>query len=383
MKFLVYLQQISDLYYMENEKLKRITIIDGVLSKGNWVSFQEIAIELNKVLKKVKFETNTSLTGRYQALFHKDLKMIKEALKNETFGLPEDMLQIKGGNRNRVYRYKEKGFSVLSYIDYRFSIVDQKNLTTALRYIESTLPQNVFDMVEFSMRSRVEYSYGDNTKSVDYGENLNLTGRHWLPIIYKSLNKTVLNICYKPYYDDSYTFKLCPYLLKQYNNRWFLFGWIDEIKRSFWKNPPKDIEKIDPNYWIVPIDRIEDVSICGGEEMLPRPKNYMDRFAPIIGITQQECDSQTTLPGKSQRITMGIYDINLWGRITTKPLHNSQTVLKAFDNGYGQIQIVVVPNVEFYDELMGLGKNIVVESPKSVRRKVVERLDSIKERYMK
>jgi hypothetical protein len=366
---------------MNKGKKLRIEIMDRMFRKGAPVSFADVAEEMNNVFKKCK--SPAAYAGIYGDIFRKDLKTIREVLDDPLNGVDSNMLRTKGGNKNRTYWYADPSFSVMPYLTYYYKKTDYKSLDKALALLRDTLPDDVFHAVEFSLRSHIEYEFGKGEKYIDYGENFSLRGRRWLPIIYESLNKEVLKICYKPYYDEPYTFKLCPYLLKQYNNRWFLFGGIDEIKRGFWKNPPKDIEKIDPNYWIVPIDRIEDISVCEGEEMIPRPKNYMDRFAPIIGISQQECGSQTTLPGKSQRITMGIYDINLWGRLTTKLLHNTQMVLKDFDNGYGQIQIEVVPNVEFYDELMGLGKNIVVESPKSVRRKVIERLDSIKERYMK
>lgn len=364
---------------MNKEKKLRIEIMDRMFRKGVPVSFAEVAEAMNDVFKRCK--SSAAYAGIYGDIFRKDLKTIREVLDDPLNGIDSDMLQTKGGNKNRTYRYSDPSFSIMPFLTYYYKKTDYKSLDEALTLLRDTLPDDVFHAVEFSLRSHIEYEFGKGEKYIDYGENFSLRGRRWLPIIYESLNKEVLKICYKPYYDEKYSFKLCPYLLKQYNNRWFLFGRIDRINRSFWKNPPKDIERIDPNYWIVPIDRIEDISVCEGEEMILRPKNYMDRFASIIGISQQECDSQTTLPGKSQIITMGVYEINLWGRLTTKPLHNTQTILKDFDKGYGQIQIEVVPNVEFYDELMGLGKNIVIESPEPVRRKVVERLDNIKERY--
>ena len=366
---------------MNKEKKLRIEIMDRMFRKGVPVSFAEVAEAMNDVFKRCK--SPAAYAGIYGDIFRKDLKTIREVLDDPLNGIDSNMLQTKGGNKNRTYWYSDSSFSIMPFLVYYYKKTDYKSLDKALTLLRDTLPDDVFHAVEFSLRSHVEYEFGKGEKFIDYGEDFSLRGRRWLPIIYNSLNKVALNIRYKPYYDDAYSFKLSPYLLKQYNNRWFLFGRIDRIDRSFWKNPPKDIEKIDPNYWIVPIDRIEDISVCEGEEMIPRPKNYMDRFAHLIGIHQQEYGTKTMLPGDIQTITLSVNNVNTWGQLTTKPLHSTMKVLKDFSNGSGQIQIEIIPNVEFYDVIMQFGKNVVVESPPKVREIIKMRLQDTLNEYEK
>ena len=220
---------------MNSERIRRIEIMDRMFRKGEPVSFLKVAEEMNNVFHKCTSKFNYA--GQYGYNFRKDMKTIRGVLDNPIYGISPNMLKTAGGNRNRTYWYADSSFSIMPYLPYCYRSSDYKLLDKALSLLRDTLPDDVFHTVEFSLRSHVEYVYGKGEKSIDYGENKNLRGRHWLPIIYSSLNKVVLDIRYKPYYDDAYSFKLCPYLLKQYNNRWFLFGRIDEIKRSFWKNP--------------------------------------------------------------------------------------------------------------------------------------------------
>lgn len=366
---------------MENEKQRRIAIIDNILSKGKYVSFQEIAVEINKVLKKVKFESPTSLDGTYGAVFRKDIQIIRDTLRNRVFGLTEEMLQISGGNRNRRYCYKEKGFSILPYLDYHFSVTDQKNLKQALNLLRSTLPSDVYNMVEFSLNSRVEYDYGSGERDIDYGENINLRGRQWLPIIYKVLNKRPIKIQYETFKGVKFDFQFHPYMLKQYNNRWFLFG----------RN-----ESTENDYWNVPLDRIKGVKELKDEVFKSRPTNYMKYFDSFIGVSEKvwlgengdENDrlylSGVDVASKRMRIDIRVEGKGTWGRIKTKPLHISQTEL---DDGFneiencGRIRLDIIPNVEFYNKIMELGENVIVESPSCVREIVIERLNNTLGKY--
>lgn len=368
---------------MENEKQRRIAIIDSILSKGEYISFQEIAIELNRFLKKVKFENAVSLEGAYGALFRKDIQIIRDTLRNRTFGLTEEMLQINGGNRNRRYCYKEKGFSILPYLDYHFSVTDQKNLKQALKILRSTLPVDVYNMVEFSLNSRVEYDYGSGEKDIDYGENINLRGRQWLPIIYKVLNKRPIKIQYETFKGEVFDFQFHPYMLKQYNNRWFLFGRNDSTEND---------------YWNVPLDRIKNVEELKDEDFKSKPIDYPKYFDNFIGVSEkvwhgEEGDENDRLflgdvgvTSKKILIVIRVEGKGTWGRIKTKPLHISQVEL---DNGFnevdncGRIRLDIIPNVEFYNKIMELGENVIVESPQRVRNVLKSRLKNTLKKYEK
>ena len=225
---------------MNNEKNRRIEIMDGLFRKGKPVSFLEVAEELNKVLNKCK--SPAAYSGLYSDLFRKDMQTIREALDNPRNGIAREMLKTAGGNRNRTYWYADPNFSIMPYLTYYYRNSDYKMLDKALELLRNTLPDDVFNNVEFAIKSHVEYEFGKGEKGIDYGENLKLKGRHWLPLLYQAVNKSALEITYKPYEGNVFSYVLFPYLLKQHNNRWFLFGRIEKIEKRFFPNPDvKDI----------------------------------------------------------------------------------------------------------------------------------------------
>jgi len=63
---------------------------------------------------------------------------------------------------------------------------------------------------------------------IAFEENEFLEGLEFLEPLYQYiLHKTVLSIAYKAYKQEAaLTPIIHPYYLKQYNNRWFLFGWL-------------------------------------------------------------------------------------------------------------------------------------------------------------
>ena len=271
------------------------------------------------------------------------------------------MLMLRNSKRYTKYRYKVPGFSILPYLGYQYTRADYNNLEKALKILENNLPTDVFEHVEFALRSRIEYDYGNKEKSIDYGENFRLRGRERLPLLYKSINKTVLSITYKTYNELSETYLLHPYLLKQYNNRWFLFGYRPDV---------------DYNYWCVPLDRIENVELKNDLAIISRPEGYNSFFDDIIGVTKGSLRADGTLNNidpSTETIVLDITDWGAWKRITTKPIHKSQQVLSDFVDGHGRLQIKVMPNKEFYYSLIAMGYGISIISPATVS----EIMDSI------
>ena len=102
---------------------------------------------------------------------------------------------------------------------------------------------------------------------IEYEYNPDLKGNKFIKNIYEAIiNKVVLKIIYKPFEKKEQEFNLSPYYLKQYNNRWFLFGKdsnfssisnlpldriqsIERIGLQFEKNPVDFEGKMDYGYF--------------------------------------------------------------------------------------------------------------------------------------
>lgn len=370
---------------MDNNKLRRLTIIDDILSKGSPVSFIEIAGKLNEKLQLCKSEH--SYSSNYGDNFRSDMKIIRDAIRDDTYGIRKDMLKSEGGNKYKRYWYAEPGFSILPYLNHNRTAADIKALNMALGILKDALSEDIFKNVEFSLKSRIEYEFSKGEKSIDYGENLALKGRHWLPLIYQSLNKTTLSIRYKPFYEKkAFSYKLHPYLLKQYNNRWHLFGRAEDIDDSNLKNHLTELTEDDRNYWNVPIDRIESIVPLNGEEFIRRPEDYADRFKGRIGFNGLTYDNDfqaTKKVTEVKHVLISVHGIRTWGDITTKPLHSSQRTVTEFndENKYGQISLDVIPNSNFFDEILGFGPGVEIIKPSFVREQMKKIVNQMNKRY--
>lgn len=166
-----------------------------------------------------------------------------------------------------------------------------------------------------------------------------------------------LMITYKPYKFDAYSYILYPYLLKQHNNRWFLFGRIDEVKKEYLKDPNEKIQDVNQDYWNVPLDRIENVEVLKDVPFIPRPAHYGDPFTEVIGVTNKKLDPIEIIRYIAKGST-AYY-------IATKPLHASQDS-QWIDNETLDVKLQVKINPELTHLLLSYAPSITILSPQSL-----------------
>ena len=186
---------------------------------------------------------------------------------------------------------------------------------------------------------------------IEFERNEHLQGLEHLQALYQHiLKKQVIEMEYQPYYRRKPdTILLHPYLLKEYNNRWFLLGLHD--KR----------ESIN----IYALDRI--VSYKSTLKDYRRkahfdPKTY---FKDVIGVSVNE-------QIKVEEIVLRINKREA-PYIVTKPLHPSQKIIEQTDEGM-VFSVNVRVNYEFEREILGMADHLEVISPKHLRTKLLERL---------
>ena len=169
------------------------------------------------------------------------------------------------------------------------------------------------------------------------------------------MNKQVLNIRYKSFKKNKpVTCEIHPYYLKQYNNRWFLFGWNTEFGAI-------------TNF---ALDRIEAVSPMLGEYK-PKPEelDFDEYFDDIVGVTIPK-------DRHIEHIVMRVAP-DRYPYIKNKPLHPSQ---HNYDKEY-RISIDVIPNNELIALLLSFGSQLEVLEPQSVRNMMREHIKTLNKFY--
>lgn len=361
-----------------SEKLSRWRLLDRLLREEAPISQNRIMEEYQKLLiriSKTKYskesdaEKKEDLALNYRETLRKDLCIFKSTLAKN--GLSDKLVVERGAedkmynkgkdHRTKTFRYQDSDFTIIPFLTNEMTDSEYLRLTKVVDKLKGVLSERTFEEVRFSVLSRVESDYGKGIQCVSYEDNRRLKGRQFLPLIYNAIKeKQVLRVKYKTFKGDEYNFDFHPYLLKQYNERWFAFGF----------NPDAD-----KHHYNVPLDRLVSAPVPIGHYEESVPENYSDYFNSIIGVTKYDGVHQ-------EHIVIKIDDIDAWGRAITKPLM-SQKIEKEFDpeSGFGLITLDVFPNKELVSQILSLGTNVEVLSPPSIRQMLKKAIAPLMEHY--
>lgn len=146
-----------------------------------------------------------------------------------------------------------------------------------------------------------------------------------------------------------------PYYLKQFRKRWYVIAQDtkDGCIKSFG------------------LDRMEKFVQTSASFKLLKKDDPKHLFENVIGLFEKD-----GVPTKIE-IWSEPYNANY---MRTLPLHRSQKELGQKDGGY-VFELTVVPNFEFYQEILRMSYNVKILSPESVKKQMAKTLDDIKKYY--
>lgn len=337
-------------------------VLDKLLGRGVPLTQQQIFDEYkcNGITERIKIGNRERKNPQvFQTSFQKDISLFRKTLEKKGYAdmLVED--RAPEDTRIRRYYYRIKGFSIIDFLTGGMSDSEYHRLVNTINKLSDVVSNETFDEVRFAIQSRVEADYQKGPVYVAYEDNRRLTGREHRSMIYRAMmEKQVLHILYHTFKGEKLEYDFHPYLLKQYNERWFAFGW----------SQPYGL------YTSVPLDRLESKPTIVGNFSEARPEKYSDYFDERVGVSKGM--------KKKSHIIIRITDQDAWGRITTKPL-NGQKEVEPFDDSYryGKISLDVFPNPELYSKILSWGEGVEIESPAYVRARMVELLKKISGNY--
>jgi len=263
------------------------------------------------------------------------------------FSIPLE--KLKDGKRF-YYRYEDSNFSISNQPINELEAEQLKSAMLVLSRFKG-LPQ--FGWVN-ELLPKLDQTFKLSHQSqeiISFDNNEFLMGKEHISALFNAiLYKQALKISYQSFKsDEPNSIIFHPYHLKQFNNRWFLFGLQNDYK----------------NLTNLALDRIKSIE-HSKEKYLPNNEiNFEEYFEDIIGVTKNEGQvlSKIVLLANS---TLSPY-------IKTKPLHGSQTKIEDNDDGY-KFSIEVIPNFELEKLIMSYGEDIKVIEPKDFKQKIKERL---------
>lgn len=244
---------------------------------------------------------------------------------------------------NKYYTYEDEDYSITNT---PLSEQDLKTLSEAVEVLRQFKGFSYFsgmgDIVS-RLEDHVTSAKQKTIPVIDFEKNESLKGLNYLDTIYHAIvGKQVLDMKYRSFKARSAnTFMFHPYLLKEYRNRWFVFG---RSKGSLIN---------------LALDRIHDIEIAKKEKYIENdlfdPETFFD---DLVGVTKN-------IGMKPQFVRFQVDKQNA-PYVRTKPFHKSQRVIEEQEDGSIVFEIEVIINQELQREFFGFVDTIKILSPKSL-----------------
>lgn len=184
-------------------------------------------------------------------------------------------------------------------------------------------------------------------------------GEQFLPMILEALKKNeVLEMTYQSYkYDKSFTFKIEPYCLKAFKQRWYLVG------RSPYYN----------KIMIYALDnRFKDLKPANEFFDYPKDFNGEDYFDDCFGIIADQDVKVETV-----KLKVSATQANYLRSLT---LHQTQREIKRTDE-YSIFALRLRPTFDFQQEILSMGSDVEVLAPDWFREDTAERVKAMWDKY--
>ena len=288
---------------------------------------------LSLILNYVKHHSYPSMSDLLSYLTDKDLQPTERTLQRDLKTLRDlCFIEIKYNRSHNGYYLDEES---IAEFDNWMQVFE---LFNTVRIINETLVKRSgnIDFIDFdrtTMRMDPEILKG---------------------LLQAVIDRNVVQFMHYSYWREvERTIVLYPHLLKQYQNRWYVFGCLpDGAFRSFG------------------IDRIKGLHVLS-EVFKPKMKRPKEQFDHVIGLVFE---------GEQLEEVVLSYDPFQGNYIKSQPLHASQKIL-VDDEKELRISIRVIPNYELEEQILKQGERIKVISPEWLKQGVIDRLREALEQY--
>jgi len=293
--------------------------------------------------------------GKENAVSKRTTQLDIQLMRSEKLGYNAPIVVFD----KKYYRYDDEDFTIT---DIPLTETDINVLTETVSMLKQFKDFSLFSDVS-DILQRLEdkiYAEKSHTKPVIYlDKNENLKGLHLLDILYQAIiKKVVVVITYKSFKSTiENTFHFHPFILKEFNNRWFLVG---KKKLNF---PVTNLA----------LDRIIKVDF---DFRTPYIEDNFDAelfYKDVIGVTVNQ-------GLRAEKIDLWI-DAENAPYVVTKPFHHSQKLETTYDDGSIKISLQLKVNYEFERLLLGFGCGLKVLGPQKLRLRIVHNLSEALKKY--
>ena len=236
------------------------------------------------------------------------------------------------------------------YDDPNFSIdkipVDQEELNVLQSALDIIIALKIFKLSDslqelvIKLKRETGIDKNNETEFIQFETNEHTEGLKYIdPLLEAIKGETVIEIVYQRFVtDEKRTFMLHPYLLKEYRNRWYVLGLVDDKNKM-------------ATFALDRIIKIKPLLNPYKPNIYFNPKEY---FHNLIGISRKKED-------KPERIILKVTKEQL-PYFETQQLHHTQQI-KYNEDGSGLLEYNLIINFELKQLLLSFTGTIEILEP--------------------
>lgn len=336
---------------VKKNAIMRYKILDSLMSNRNrYYSISELLEKVNEALELDGMEPVS------RRCIEKDLNTLECAPY-------EAVIERVWYHGKKCIRYAEEGFSIFTK---KLTEEEENLLSEVLNTIGQFDGLDTFEWLD-SLKKRLDIK--EHRRIIQFDSNPYFEGRNLIGSLFTAIsNKQVLALKYHTFKDPQVKeVVVYPYLLKEYNNRWFLIVGVE-----------------DGTILNFALDRIDDFKPMPHIDYIEPDEDLESRFDDIVGVTLFK-DKPTE-------------DILLWVNeegfqyVKTKPLHGSQRDVKGDEDkllrekypalkGGRFFRLQCILNYELEQLLMSKMNQLVVLEPATLKDSLINRIKKMDSLY--
>lgn len=252
----------------------------------------------------------------------------------------------------KYYRYAEENYSITNI---PLTINDMQVLSETVEMLKQFKDFSLFSELGGIIQRLEDKVHTEKTKQssiIHLDKNEKLKGLEHLDVLYQAILKEIcLSITYQSF--KARTASDIPFhafILKQFNNRWFVIGRIEGQE----------------NILTLALDRIIRIDYRLDIDYKQENFNGDSYYENTIGVTVLS----------DHQIKNVVLKINKYNApyVTTKPFHHSQKTIEKLPNGSIIIELKVHLNYEFERLILGFGDAIEVIKPRQLKSRIKKKL---------
>lgn len=312
-----------------------------------------------------KWTLNDLIEACSDALYEyegKDVNVSKRTIQLDIQLMRSDKLGYNApiiAYEKKYYKYEEEGYSITNI---PLTENDMSVLSETVEMLKQFKDFSLFSELGGIIQRLEDKVYTEKTHTssiIHLDKNENLKGLKYLDLLYQAiLKKICLSLNYQSFKAQKPSIMIFhPYILKEFNNRWFVVGK---------KQGAKDIMTL-------ALDRILSIEYDLSVDYIDTNFDGDTYYNNTIGVTVIKGD---TIP----EIVLKLNPANA-PYVLTKPFHHSQEVIETDDEGYVTVKINVHINFELERLILGFGRSIEVLAPDSLKRTIKRNLKKALENY--